>query len=316
MRKRSSVARHEKRIKVFNEVTSRSEPREARGCSAILSQPDSGSDASLFRVSLQSHAAGVVELPVLPRALVSIHIGRAVHLKSTHGNKQHSSLAIHGDIEIVPSGVPVRWETREPDTSLLLSIPPQLLTETAKGSGLEADSIELQDRFQIRDPQIERIGWALMEEVEQGYPSGRLYLDSMATAVAIQLLRNHSSLADKHALRSAGLSPGKLHLVLSYVEDNLNSELPLRAIARASGVSVSQLKALFRQSVGIPVHQYVIRRRVERAALLLRRSSLPISQIALETGFSHQSHLAMRMRRILGVAPRDIVKLPQIAYGP
>jgi AraC family transcriptional regulator len=274
---------------------------------------DSQANSDILRVMLQSEAAGVIELPELTRPLVSIHFGRTVHLECRHGNKRHSGTAVHGDIEIVPSGIPVRWEMKEPDTALLISIAQRLLEQVAGDCGVENDRIELQDRFNVRDPHIERIGWALMEEVEQGYPSGRLYMESMATALAVQLVRNHSSASGQRTMPGGGLSRGKLRLVLSYIEDNLNEELPLSSIASVAGISVSHLKALFRQSVGIPVHQYVIRRRVERAALLLRRSSLPISQIALETGFSHQSHLAMHMRRILGVAPGDIAKLSEIA---
>jgi hypothetical protein len=57
------------------------------------------------------------------------------------------------------------------------------------------DHIEIRSRFRLRDSQIEHIGWALMAEAQRGYPSGRPSLDSMATVLAVQLLRNHSSVA-------------------------------------------------------------------------------------------------------------------------
>jgi AraC family transcriptional regulator len=66
------------------------------------------------------------------------------------------------------------------------------------------------------------------------------------------------------------------------------------------------LKALFRQSMGIPVHQYVLRRRVERATALLRSGNLSISEVALATGFAHQSHLARQMRRLAGITPAAV----------
>ena len=74
-------------------------------------------------------------------------------------------------------------------------------------------------------------------------------------------------------------------------------------IAGVAGLSVSHCKVLFRKSVGMPVHQYVIRRRVERAVMLLRLGKLSVNQIALDTGFSNQSHLAMHLRRVLGTSP-------------
>ena len=71
-------------------------------------------------------------------------------------------------------------------------------------------------------------------------------------------------------------------------------------------MSASHLKTVFREATGLPVHQYVLRRRVERAQALLREGKLPINEIALATGFAHQSHLARHMRRLLGVTPAEV----------
>ena len=77
-------------------------------------------------------------------------------------------------------------------------------------------------------------------------------------------------------------------------------------VAAVAGLSPSHFKSLFRASVGLPVHQYLIRRRVERAKSLLGEGRMPISQIAFETGFAHQSHLARHMRRVLGLSPKAL----------
>jgi AraC family transcriptional regulator len=101
--------------------------------------------------------------------------------------------------------------------------------------------------------------------------------------------------------------PGrKLKSVLSYIEDNLGRDLGLSEIADTVGLSVSHFKVLFRKSLGIPPHQYLIRRRVERAAMQLRRGDMPIGQIAIENGFCHQSHLALHTRRVLGLTPLQL----------
>jgi AraC family transcriptional regulator len=58
----------------------------------------------------------------------------------------------------------------------------------------------------------------------------------------------------------------------------------------------------------MPVHQYVVQRRVERARTLLLQGRLSASQVALETGFAHQSHMAHWMNRLLGVTPRELAR--------
>lgn len=68
------------------------------------------------------------------------------------------------------------------------------------------------------------------------------------------------------------------------------------------------LKTLFKRSTGVPVHEYVVQRRVERAKVLLMRGELPASQVALQAGFAHQSHMARCMRRVLGVAPTALAR--------
>ncbi len=65
----------------------------------------------------------------------------------------------------------------------------------------------------------------------------------------------------------------------------------------------------------MPVHQYVIQRRVERAKTLLTDGKLSITEIALEAGFAHQSHMARHMRRALGLPPRAIKRLLEEAFA-
>ncbi len=267
---------------------------------------DSGAHSDLVRVIVQSDGPGIVETPGSRRPIVAVHLGRPVRLECRHGAERHAGVAIHGDIDIVPAGVPARWEMNETDTALVLALAPALINRIAEASGRDTDGVEVRSRFQIRDPQIEHIGLALKADVEQGYPGGTLYMDSLATALAAQLLHRHSSRAGEPVLSDNGLSPRALRCVLSYIEDNLSHALSLQAIADTAGLSVSHLKVLFHKSVGSPVHQYIVRRRVDRAALMLRQTRRPISQIALDAGFAHQSHLAMHMRRILGVSPAEL----------
>jgi AraC family transcriptional regulator len=59
----------------------------------------------------------------------------------------------------------------------------------------------------------------------------------------------------------------------------------------------------------MPVHQYVIQRRVERAKTLLMQDGASMAEIAQAAGFAHQSHMARHMRRVLGVAPKRMRRM-------
>jgi len=121
----------------------------------------------------------------------------------------------------------------------------------------------------------------------------------LGLALSVHLLARYRAPVEPRA----GLSVQQLRRVSDHIEAHLDQRLSLAQLARVAGVSASHFKTLFKRSTGLPAHAYVIQRRVERARVLLARGDLPASQIALEVGFSHQSHMARHMRRILGVTP-------------
>jgi AraC family transcriptional regulator len=259
-----------------------------------------------FGVWLISDAPGLVEMPALPNAIVSVHVGPSTRMSCHHGAERQNGVAIHGDVEIIPWGMPGSWELKQRDTALVMSLSSELLRRASQESEVDFCRVELRSRFHIRDVQVEHMAWALKTEMENGYPSGRLYRDSMAMAMALHLLRHHSSLACG-LNSSAGKMPSqKLKEVLLFIDEHLDQDLSLVEIARVAGISVSHCNVVFRAAVGQSIHQYVIRRKVERAAWLLQKSQLPIGQVALEAGFAHQSHLAVHMRRLMGTTPKKL----------
>src|SRR5260370_6473773 len=273
---------------------------------SIVSEDDEPGDNGTMFVRLQTDPPGVVDVPGRPNPGIVIHVGPSVHIACDRDGRRHRGITVHGDVDIIPAGVPSRWEIREKDTALLLGVPTSLLSAVAEQSGMDPSRAELVNRFQIRDTQIEHIGWALKAEMETGHANGQLYLDSLAAALAIHLLNRHSSNPQPWQTQKGGLTGHRLKQVLAYIEDNLGDNLSLKEIATVAGLSISHCKTAFRASIGQPVHQYVIQRRVERARELLSQADMSITQIALETGFAHQSHLAFHMRRVLGVSPKCI----------
>jgi AraC family transcriptional regulator len=259
---------------------------------------------------LRRDPMGVLEVPDLENVLISIHLGVPAKMACRRDGRRFSGTAVHGDIDIIPARTPARWEMQdENDTALLLSLPQTFLQTVANESGLAPERLEIRNRFQIRDAELETLSWAMKREMEAGCPSGRFYLDGLALAMASRLVAQHSSVAKAPATRNEGLSGRRLKQVLSLIEDQLADDLSLEQIAAVAEVSASHLKALFRRSMGIPVHQYVIQRRVERAKTLLLRDDLSMADIALAAGFAHQSHMARHMRRVLGMPPRALKRL-------
>jgi AraC-like DNA-binding protein len=100
-----------------------------------------------------------------------------------------------------------------------------------------------------------------------------------------------------------GLPPKIAQRIVEYIESHLDKKLTLEDLALRVGYSVHHFAHAFGQSMGMPPHQYVLMRRIERVDLLMQDTDLPLSEIALRTGFADQSHMGRHYRRIRGVVP-------------
>ena len=98
--------------------------------------------------------------------------------------------------------------------------------------------------------------------------------------------------------------------MLALIDAELAGPLSVAELARVAGVSGSHFKVLFKRTLGVAPHAYVVRRRVERAQVLLGRGELSIAEVAFEVGFAHPSHMARWMRRLLGAAPTALQRRP------
>jgi AraC family transcriptional regulator len=255
---------------------------------------------------VSTFAAGLTEIAEMPHALVCMHLGPSVEVRCTRGGTLRQGREVAGDLDIIPARTASYWELKQESMALVMCVPDELLRAVAAQLDRDAHDIEIADRFQMRDPVIEHIGWTIKADIDSNLTGGRLLRDSLGVALAARLLQRHyrGSLPMREV--RGGLSHTKLERVIAHIEDNLASKLSLPGIAEIAGMSVSHLKTLFRNSTGVPVYEYVLRRRVERAQLLLRNQRLSIAEIAVATGFAHQSHLARHMHRILGYTPSSV----------
>jgi AraC family transcriptional regulator len=263
--------------------------------------------ASPIRVGLYAVSAGVVEAPESSTHRLSLHVGQPVWASCGWGDRLQRGLRREGDIDLTPAGLAGVWEDESPATFLLMQLSPALIEAAAGDLGLDRRSIALEPAAELRDPPLEHLAWALKSELEAGQPNGRPYLEGLSLALAARLV---SRCATSHPAPKPRptLSLRQLRRVTDYVEAHLDDDLSLRRLAEVAGLGLSHFKALFRRSAGLPLHQYVIGRRVERARQLLARGDRPISLVVLEAGFAHQSHMARHLRRLLGVAPSELAR--------
>lgn len=254
---------------------------------------------------------GHLQTPQDRHHVLYFHVGQSVEMTCRLDGRERSG-GVHrpGHLCVLPAGVTGQWTMEAPADSLVLRLSPALVDETARALRLKPTHARIAPALRIRDPHLEYIGWRLRTERAAGYPYGRVLLDSLAAAIAGRLLQRTGRHATDvpHASRRQ-LPKWRLRAVCDYIEANLDRDLSLEELAHIAGFSVSHFKPLFRHAVGVPVHRYVVECRVERARQLLLRGDRAMSDIALEVGFCHQTHMARCLRRVLGISSAEMAKL-------
>ncbi len=235
---------------------------------------------------------------------VSMQVGRPLLVTSRCNGQTVRRLQVPGDVKIVPPGVPRVWETESATIKLSMYLSSPLMLSAADAMGINSDRVEIPPQLHVRDPRIEHIGWAVKAELEASEPWGRLYGDSLGLALASHLLRGY--LPARRGGSDVRLSRRRLQRVVDYIHDHLSQDLSLAELAELVDTSPSHFKVIFKQSMGLPVHQYVIRSRVEYATDLIARGRLSLSDVAFQAGFANQSHMARSMKRLTGVTPSAI----------
>ncbi|MFC4307797.1 helix-turn-helix domain-containing protein [Steroidobacter flavus] len=121
---------------------------------------------------------------------------------------------------------------------------------------------------------------------------------------AAEILREMGANATGPEPARGGLAPWQIRKVTSYIEANLDRSIRNEELATLVRLNPSHFGRAFRNSLGEPPHEYVIRRRVERAQGLMLSTDATLSEIALDCGLADQSHLTRLFRRFAGESPR------------
>ncbi|MFM0487869.1 AraC family transcriptional regulator [Paraburkholderia graminis] len=257
-----------------------------------------------FGAELVNVSAGLHRIPALKHHRVGVHVGGPVRAHCLCNEKPHSRIQAHGDADVIPAGLDGQWSDESACTIFSVWIGEEFARKTAEQLAVKASDAQIRPQFQMRDARFQHLAWALRAELEADDASDPLYAESLCTAMVVRLIGGAPSLDGKERT----LAPRTAARVTDFIEAHLDRRLTLSELAAQAELSVPHFKVLFRATLGVPVHQYVVQRRVERARTMLLQGRLSASQIALEAGFSHQSHMAHWIGRLLGVTPRELVK--------
>lgn len=268
-------------------------------------------DGDYFRVGILSEVSSDVTFTSTNRnGLVVDLSGTVKHLTQMDG-KLDETPTRRGDVCLIPPGMEVRfaWQIKgERQTSITLEFDSGALAvflpdfekdKFASGHLLPANYAER--------PILASLARLLRQEIDPDLRRGRLFADSVMRLITLEIAVSHWSTPTCLPEVGSG-SDARVKRAIEYIETNFSDDISLTEIGQASGLSLTQLTALFQRHTGSTPYSYVIDRRLRRAEQLLSTTEMPIAQVAVETGFSDQQHLTRTFRARLQRTPRQVRK--------
>jgi AraC family transcriptional regulator len=166
-------------------------------------------------------------------------------------------------------------------------------------------AVELGHLCKMGDVRLAALARAVNAERIAGFPSGRLFLDSIEQAIAAALFDAFRGQSRSVRPLRGGLGPARLRTIKELVYAKIEDELTLIEMAQSVELSPAHFSRMFRESTGETPHQFVLRNRIERAKEMLRAPLARVLDVAVACGFKTQQHFARVFRHECGTSPTE-----------
>jgi AraC family transcriptional regulator len=223
---------------------------------------------------------------------------------SAAGRTVQDGVVRPGIFHVTEPAVPVRCLFRGPYDVLHLHVPNNLIAECARDMPRHQMAVLCSQANPARDPMVERLGRALLEADQVGGSFGQLYADCISIAIVARIVASACRVAPFERPKVAELARWRLKRAIDHIEARLAEPVSLADLASATGLTRMHFAAQFRAATGLPPHEYLLRRRIERAQEMLVGTGMSVVDVALSVGFQTQSHFTSVFRRFVGQPPR------------
>jgi AraC family transcriptional regulator len=220
-----------------------------------------------------------------------------------------------GAVSLMPAGTPSLWRWRGRKDSLHVFLEEGLVARVAaEAFGLDPARLAVPPLDGLDLPQLRAAMLAVDAELTAGGAGGPLAAESLANVLAVHLIRH--ALAPRRPGRGpdGALPRGRLRAVVEYIEEHPDDSPTLGQLAAVARLSVYHFARQFKAATGLPPHEYVIARRVERAKQFLQGGGdLSLAEVAAQAGFTDQSQFCRHFKRLVGFTPGQFRMSARIA---
>lgn len=246
--------------------------------------------------------SGSLELEESPGSVLMVNLSPVQALRQERNQRSFVNNMLNWDMTLMPRGTRSKWSWNSTCDRFDVILSPDVLGDE--------HPMETVDRFLFRDAKLKNLCQRLCREIILRDRADRLLIEMLAIELAEVFLHDYST-APEHTrgIPTGGLTRNNAKRVLEYAEANLGRALTLRELAGVAQLSVHHFVRMFRKTLGVTPHQYLLERRVERAKDLLRDKRAGLAEVALSSGFGSQSHFTSAFHRAVGATPSEFQRL-------
>jgi AraC family transcriptional regulator len=195
-----------------------------------------------------------------------------------------------------------RWSGMFDEVSLVLD--PRFVAGVAR-EGLPARSVEFATQRSTSDLTVAFYAEAFRAELANKSLNGPLYAETLTIGLTLHLLSHYAVARPRMPYPRGKLTSFQLRRVVELIMARLGEEVSVRAMAEEANVSPFYFARMFRKTLGVTPHRFVLRHRIQKSLHLIREGKLTLSQIATESGFYDQAHFTHAFRTIVGTTPAE-----------
>jgi AraC family transcriptional regulator len=209
------------------------------------------------------------------------------------------------DFSLQPRGTPTRYLAYSSITFGQVFLPDRLLDRASDVDNLPALSGRLRDDLSfVPEKMLHTLTFDYLRRAfDPDLPATSLEMEGRALLLVDWLQRLHQSPRVGAASHLGGLSPRHLRRARDFILDHLAEDICLDELSELTGLTPKHFARAFKQSTGLPPHQYLIIERIEAAKRCLLDARANLADIALFCGFADQSHFTATFRKVVGVPP-------------
>jgi AraC family transcriptional regulator len=202
-----------------------------------------------------------------------------------------------GDLLLSLPDRATHFKIEEQRELILITVEPPLASRLLTAAGGTLEELAVLTERPMRDPLLAE----LCRRLESEPPVSDAVQQWTLGLIFASLLRlGHAHLRRQ---KSTALNSQQLERALAAIDTEFEGHLSIDRLAEVAGMSRRAFTTAFRGATGLPVHQFILRRRVDRAVELLEKSDLPLTEVASLSGFTHQAHMNRVVTRLKGLSP-------------